>query len=260
MSPSSTQTRPLQSSLRSELEWGCAHKELVFSCTILPSSCSDSSFCARGRDHKHLVSGQGLHHVSRIPPLPHHRQPSGVWVWARSVGCFVPWCPRASSCSPKTPPACTVRVKCGQYEFLQRASVCVQALMNYSPSPNIPANKQCQFKCLLKNKGKGCKPGWAGSSVCSGTNIWGDLSPPFSQLISSFILNCLPNWSLPVRVYDQKNPIVSREKYVSFSWVKLKVMILQSLEGEGWPLQEGGRRRGYTFIRQRGHIFSSFIS
>lgn len=74
-----------------------------------------------------------------------------------------------------------------------------------------------------------------------------------------YLTACLIDHSLSGSMI-KKNPIVSREKYVSFSWVKLKVMILQSLEGEGWPLQEGGRRRGYTFIRQRGHIFSSFIS
>lgn len=103
MSPSSTQTSPFQLSSRSELERGCAHKESVFSCTLLPSSCSDASFCAPGMDHKRLISGQGLHHVSRIPSLPHRRQPSVMWVWAKSVGCFVPWSPRASSHSPKHP-------------------------------------------------------------------------------------------------------------------------------------------------------------
>ena len=159
MSPSSTQTSPFQLSSRSELEQGCAHKESVFSCTLLPSSCSDASFCAPGMDHKHLISGEGLHHVSRIPSLPHRRQPSVMWVWAKSVGCFVPWSPRASSPSPKHPLAHMVRVKPGWYQFQQRAFVCVQGLMNYGPSPNIPANKQRQFKCLLKNKGNGCKPG-----------------------------------------------------------------------------------------------------
>lgn len=179
------------------------------------------------------MSGKGLHHVSRVPALLHHHQPSVMWVWATSVGCFVPWSPCASSCSPKHPLPSEVRIKPSLYQFLQHAFVWVQVLMNYSP--NIPANKQWQFQCLLINKGKGCKPGSVGSSVCLSPNTWGDLSASFSQLISSYILNCLPNWSPTVSACDQKIPIVSREKYVSFSWAKLKVTMLRILEGEGGP-------------------------
>lgn len=151
------------------------------------------------------------------------------------------------------------RIKPNWYQFLQRSFACVQALMHYSPSPNIPVNKQQQCKCLLKSKGRGSTPGWAGSSIRLGTNTWRDLSPSFSQLISS-LLKCLPDWSPTVSVYDQRIPIVSREKDVLFSWVKLKVPMLQSLEGEGVPSIGGRRGRGgCIFIRQRGHIFKGQI-
>lgn len=100
VSPSSTQTSPFQLSLNSQ-EWGCSHREFVFGWTLLPSSCSDASFCASGLDHKHFISGQGLHQVSRIPPLLHSHQPSVMWVWTKSVGCFVLWSLCASLRSPR---------------------------------------------------------------------------------------------------------------------------------------------------------------
>ena len=154
-----------QLSLRSELERGCAHKEFVFSCALLPSSCSDASFCAPGLDHKHLISGQGLHYVSRIPPLLHCHQPSVMWAWAKSVGCFVLWSPRASSRSTKHPlPArwglnlagtnsCSVPLSV--YKCWWTAVALQISLQTNSSNSNV-----C-WKTMERTE-----LGWAGSSVC----------------------------------------------------------------------------------------------
>lgn len=58
---------------------GQCTQRILLSCTLLPSSCSGISSCAAAQEHKDLDSGQGLHHFSRIPPLPHHCQVFISW-------------------------------------------------------------------------------------------------------------------------------------------------------------------------------------
>lgn len=157
MSPSPYQTNPSQWSLRSKLEWGSAHKEFYLAAPFC--SCSGISSCALAQHHKHLDSGQGLYHFSRIPPHPRHHQASVTWVWTKSVACFIPWSLCASSHFPK-PPAHTVRVKPCWSQFLQHGFVHVQALMN-GPFPHFPVNKHGHSNVCINTNG--FKPGWAGS-------------------------------------------------------------------------------------------------